>query len=108
MRKVYHYYIRHSRMEKLLATNTDVIVFISGLVGKLAEYLTEIILYTVSMTLPFAIWFGIPVAISMHLDEPVDTQWKAFAILGAVAAWVVLGALILVYLNRPGKPSDKK
>lgn len=112
MIKVYHYYIRHSRLEKLLATNTDVIVFISGLVGaivgKLAEYLTYLILITVAMVVPIALWLGIPSAVFMCFDFHIDTQWEVFALLGAFATWTVLCFLILAYLDRPGKPANKK
>lgn len=108
MIKVYHCYLKHSRLERLMAANTNVIVFISGLVGKLAENLAFIILHTVAIAIPLAIWLGIPTAIAVCFDGPVDTQWKAFAILGAFTAWTVLCFLVLLYLDRPGKPTSKK
>ena len=107
MIKVYRCYSNPSRMDRLVTSTRNAMESISKLVGKIAEDVTYLILTTVAMVVPVALWLGIPSAVFMYFDFPVDTQWKAFAILGAVAAWTVLCFLVGVYLCRPGKPYDK-
>lgn len=107
IRPNYHY-SNPSRMDSMVASTRNAMDSISKIVGKIAEGVTYNILTTVAMTVPVAIWLGIPLAVSMHFDCPLDTQWKAFAILGALAAWTVLCFLVGVYLCRPGKPTSKK
>lgn len=107
MIKVYRCYSNPSRMDRLETFTCKTIKFLSERIGKLAERVTYAILTTVARAVPISLWIGIPVAIAVCFDSPVDTPWKAFAIIVAFAAWNVLCFLVGVYLCYPGKPENK-
>ena len=103
-----NYYSSPSRLDRMLTSTRNAMDSISKLVGKIAEYVTYMILTTVFMVVPIAAWLGIPAAIAVCFNGPLDTQGKAFSFLGGLATWTILCFLVLVYLNRPGKPTSKK
>ena len=112
MIKSNYHYSNPSRLDRMLTSTRNSIKFLSELtgklVGKLAESLAYMVFSTAALAIPLALWLGIPAAVSMCFDGPVDTQGKAFALLGAFAAWNVLCFLVGMYLDRPGKPISKK